>query len=115
MGKSPMFSLLGAIVQKVMFEHCVRSDSGDDERTLYNQSRVLRYPFVKIPRTTHANRSRAASDEDAPGWQAALLQNSFVRAAHTVLRSRTGLRRSFRDRRRDHPSLHTPNQECGWY
>src|SRR5712692_4492876 len=110
-----MFSLPGAIVRKAMLRHFVKSDAGDDERTLYNQSRVLRYPFVKIPRTTHANRSRAASDEDAPGWQAALLQNSFVIAACTVLRSRTGLRRSYRDRRKDHPFLHTPNQGCGWY
>src|SRR6516164_7920875 len=99
----------------LLFVRFVKSDSGDDEHTLYNQSRVLRYPFVKIPKTTHANRSRVASDKDAPCWQAALLQNSFVRAAYTALRSRIGLQRSSLDRRRGHPCPRTPNQECGWY
>src|SRR5437899_797652 len=99
----------------MLFEHFVKSDLDDDGRTLYNQSRVLKYLFVKIPRTTHVNRSRVASDEDAPGRQAALLQNSFVRAVRTALRLRTGLRRSYQDRRRGHPFRRTPNQECGWY
>src|SRR5690348_7931835 len=70
--------------QKVNFQHCAKSGRDGDERILYNRSQVRRRPSVKIPRTTRASRSRAASGAGGPYQPGALRRNSGVKATRSV-------------------------------
>src|SRR5574340_524686 len=87
---APTFVLPGAILQKALSGRYARNDSSDEMRILYNQSQVLKYRVVKIPRTIRADRSQGASSSGAPGAQAAHHQNSTRSADCIVLRSGTG-------------------------